>query len=165
MKFRQLLFSIVLFLAIGIPSHAQDDSTIILVVRHAEKELTGSDPALSPIGLDRASKLAAAFPAIKPDHFYTTPYVRTGQTVSPWAKQLSMEVKEYDPRQLREFAEMLKAMKGKTIVVAGHSNTNPSLVNLLAGEMKFAALPDTDYQTVYVVTIKNGQSMVKQAVW
>jgi hypothetical protein len=45
-------------------------------------------------------------------------------------------------------------MKGKTIVVAGHSNTTPALVNLLLGAEKYKALDDTVYSKIWILTIK-----------
>lgn len=156
------IISCLLLLAMFSPAFSQQEkSTTIIVVRHAEKELTGNDPALSAIGMERANKLAAKFSGIVPDAFYTTPYARTRQTLQPWAGQLGIAVKEYSPRDMPDFADSLKAMEGKTILVAGHSNTNPQLVNLLLGTQEYTNLDDTDYNTIYVVTITNGVATAK----
>ncbi len=74
----------------------------------------------------------------------------------PWAKIAGQEIKAYDPADLQLFANELKSIQGKTIVVAGHSNTTPMLVNLLLGSKKYEAMNDNDYSKLWIVTIKDG---------
>lgn len=52
-----------------------------------------------------------------------------------------------------KFAEELRLQKGKTIVVAGHSNTTPALVNALLKEKKYESLPDSVYNKFWIVTL------------
>ena len=59
----------------------------------------------------------------------------------------------YDPSDLIKFAEELRLQKGKTIVVAGHSNTTPALVNALLKQTKYASLPDSVYNKFWIVTL------------
>ena len=69
----------------------------------------------------------------------------------------------YDPSDLIKFAEELRLQKGKTIVVAGHSNTTPALVNALLKQTKYASLPDSVYNKFWIVTI-NGDSTVDKLI-
>lgn len=62
----------------------------------------------------------------------------------------------YNADSLATFAEQLRQMKGKTIVVAGHSNTTPQLANLLLGQEKYPQLPDTEYSKLFIITLHNG---------
>lgn len=142
-------------------------TTTIIILRHAEKDTAagGDDPILTVAGTEKAERLSAIFDKVVPDAFYSTDYTRTRETLTPWAKQASREIQIYDPANLPDFADMLMKQKGKTIVVAGHSNTVPVLVNLLIRDEKYRALADTEYSKIFVVTIKNGKSKEKIITW
>jgi 2,3-bisphosphoglycerate-dependent phosphoglycerate mutase len=51
-------------------------------------------------------------------------------------------------------------MEGQTIVVVGHSNTAPKLVNLLAGS-SYPDLADSVYDQLYIVKITDGITTVE----
>jgi len=158
------LFILVFFAGAGInaKSVTTKKATTIILVRHAEKATTGgNNPELSAEGKQRAERLRASFPGVEPDGFYSTTYIRTQQTLAPWAKQTSKEIEFYDAAKQREFAELLLKQTGKTIVVAGHSNTIPGLVNLLLKEEKFQNLADNEYDKIFVVTIVNNKPAIK----
>ena len=161
MLFIQRIFLGILMLIIFSTAFSQsNNTTTIIIVRHAEKD-TGNNPALTPVGMKRAEKLSSLFDGIKPDEIYSTPYIRTMQTITPWAKETAVEIKEYNPQNMMQFAEYLRALKGKTVVIAGHSNTNPQLVNLLINEDKYKNLIDTDYETIFIITIIDGVAKAK----
>lgn len=140
---------------------AQDvdnESTIIILVRHAEK--AGNDPRdpdLSVAGLARAKRLAALLSDVQVDELYSTPLKRTRQTVQFIASQRGKETMDYDPRNLKDLADMLRGKPGKTILVAGHSNTTPTLANLLLGEDKFQQLPESEYGKIWFITYYNNK--------
>jgi 2,3-bisphosphoglycerate-dependent phosphoglycerate mutase len=149
-------------------AHAQSKTTTIIVVRHAEKEIvTGdaqmkADPPLSAEGKTRAENLITALKEFTPSAVFTTNYERTKATVSPLAKKLGLDIQQYDPRNQPAFAEKLKTMEGSTILIAGHSNTVPKLVNLLIGDnSKYADLDDSVYNKIYIVRITDGISTVE----
>jgi 2,3-bisphosphoglycerate-dependent phosphoglycerate mutase len=158
---KQLFVFVLLLSAVSYASCQKTDGvTTIIIVRHAEKD-TGNNPPLSAVGILRAEKLSGKFPGVKPDLIYSSPYARTRQTATPWAEEAGVEIQSYDPRNLPEFADLLKKQAGKTILVIGHSNTNPQLVNLLTNEETYSNLPETDYETIYEVTIKKDKTKVK----
>ncbi len=159
MKSIILRFSFLLFLFCGVINlYAQQpaETITIILLRHAEKDTVGTDPMLSAPGVLRAERLPAVFKDVTPDAMYSTPYKRTQQTLATWAKLTGKNILSYDQKNLRGFAEELKAMKGKTIVVAGHSNTTPMLVNLILGSSKYEALDESVYNKAWVVIIKDG---------
>ena len=161
MLFIQRIFLSVLMLIIFSTAFSQTNNTSnIIIVRHAEKD-TGNNPALTEAGMKRAQKLSSLFAGMKPDEIYSTPYVRTRQTVTPWAKEIAVEITEYNPKDMVQFVEYLQGLKGKTVLIAGHSNTNPQLVNLLINEEKYKNLDDMDYETIFIITIKNGVGKAK----
>lgn len=149
--------TIILILAAFVFNSAftQNAATTIILLRHAEKETTGSDPSLSPAGLERSYKLQKTLPAYQPDEFYSTDYKRTKQTLTPWANAAGKQIEIYDADQLTTFAEKLKTIQGKTIIVAGHSNTTPQLANLLIGKEKYKQLDDHVYNKIWIITFKD----------
>lgn len=148
---------------------AQSGTTTIILVRHAEKqtvvsgdEMMKADPPLSREGKARAMRLIEALKGFTPTDIFATNYKRTMNTVAPLADVNQLPVQQYDPRNQQAFAEKLKAAAGKTIVVAGHSNTIPRLVNLLLGEEKFADLDDSVYSKIFIVRITDGTATVEE---
>ena len=131
-------------------------------MRHAEKDTVGgTNPPLSGEGNARAKRLAASFPNVVPDEFYATPFIRTVSTLKPWADGAGKEVKTYAAADSIKLTETLLKQQGKTIVVTGHSNTIPILVNLLIGARKYKTLPDSAYSNIYVVKVANGKATEK----
>lgn len=163
------LFSLVLvaaFLLIGISSSAQ--TTTFILMRHAEKDTTAqgstmmqADPPLSADGKVRAARIPEVLKAYTPDMIYSTNYVRTKSTVTPLSAKTGKEIQVYDPRNLKAFAEELLKMEGKTVVIAGHSNSTPTLVNLLIKENKYQNLDESVYDTYWIVTVKDGKAESK----
>jgi len=142
---------------------AQSKTTTIIIIRHAEKEIiTGdaqmkADPPLSAEGKTRAENLVTALKEFSPSGVFSTNYERTRATLAPLSKKLGLEIQLYDARNQQPFSEKLKAMEGSTIVIAGHSNTVPRLVNLLIGDSsKYADLDDSVYNKIYIVRITEG---------
>jgi broad specificity phosphatase PhoE len=144
-------------------------STTYILLRHAEKDTStaGStamtaDPPLAPKGALRAQNLLKILEAYQPDAIYSTNYTRTRSTVTPLSKKFSKEIQLYDPKQLIAFAEQLLQIQGKTIVVVGHSNTTPVLVNLLIKETgKYPNLDDSDYSHLWIVTVTDGKGVAR----
>jgi 2,3-bisphosphoglycerate-dependent phosphoglycerate mutase len=163
--FYLLLIFLFVFTASFTKAEAQKKSrvTTVILLRHAEKQIIeGNDnPPLSPAGIERSQRLQSTFPNVVPDIFYSTPFIRTQETLKPWATALNKEIKTYDSGKLLEFSEELLKQQGKTIVVVGHSNTIPQLVNLLIHNEKYRQLPDDEYGTIYIVTIKRGNGKEK----
>jgi broad specificity phosphatase PhoE len=148
------LFRFVAILALSSSSLLAQVSTEVstfIIVRHAEKVDDSRDPDLSAIGLERAERLAKMLASMKPDLAYTTPFKRTHQTVAPTAKAFGLNVEEYDPRNTAPFLEKLKGLEGKTVLIAGHSNTAPGIVNALLGEERFKDLEDHQYDHFWIV--------------
>lgn len=159
-----LITMLMLVLLVGTNINAGAQITTYILLRHAEKDTSApgaammkADPPLSPEGEKRAQKLPEVLKAYNPDAVYSTNYARTKNTVALLAKMFNKEIQLYDPKNLPLFAEMLLKEKGKTIIVAGHSNTTPQLVNLLIGEKRYPDLPDSVYNRLWIVTLNNGK--------
>lgn len=151
-----VIFYLFLFLKNG-PLAAQDpEVTTVVLVRHAEKQDDGTpDPSLSEIGKKRALRLKEIVSQLRPEQFFSTAYKRTRQTLEPAAGATPIQV--YDPGSQTSFASRLASLKGPTVLVAGHSNTIPALVNLLLGSSVYPALEESQYDRVWILTIKDGK--------
>lgn len=140
-----------------VPIFAQNtDVTQIFIMRHAEKADAGKDPDLSQAGKERAERLAKLLVDVKVDHLYATPYKRTNQTLMVLAAAQQLQIEE-SPQDLKLFAQLIMDQKGKTIVVAGHSNTAPILVNLLMAEEKYKQLSEDEFGKIWLVTLKDNK--------
>ncbi|WP_310994367.1 SixA phosphatase family protein [Aequorivita marina] len=138
---------------------AQTNSTTYYLIRHAEKTRTdpeNQDPRLTTKGIRRAKGWAKHFDSIALDEIYTTSYLRTIQTVSVIAKQKNISPKHYEPHTLYS-EEFLKETYHKNVLIAGHSNTIPHLVNKLIDEKKFKDMDDTDNATLFKVIFNDDQ--------
>jgi broad specificity phosphatase PhoE len=149
---------IVFLLFITTLSYGQEATTFILV-RHAEKAVDGgSDPVLTDVGYARAQNILGLFKDADISAIYSTNYKRTMLTVAPLSKEINKEIVIYDPRALKEFADrLLQDNQGGTVIVSGHSNTTPSLANLLLGEETFKQFDEDDYGNLIIITIMGGE--------
>ena len=130
-----------------------DTVTTYILTRHAEV-LTGSNPNLSTAGQNRANELKRVLKNVTLSSVYSTNYNRTMQTATPTANDKSLTVKTYDPFSLSPFVDSTNLIyKGKTILVVGHSNTTPSLLNTLTGSTTYSNIPESEYDNLYVVTV------------
>lgn len=163
-------YMLLLIVAIGVSggiAFAQTSTYILL--RHAEKDtstagatMMKADPPLSENGKQRAEKLVQVLASYTPDEIYSTNYIRTRATVMPLSKKFNKNVELYDNKYLKEFSERLLQLKGKTVVVVGHSNTTPRLVNLLIGENRYPDLDERVYDLLWIVTVAGGKAEVRE---
>lgn len=156
----RLLLVLVMVFSVVSTSYAQNENTItkIFVVRHAEKVDDGTkDPPLSEAGVKRADNLAKMLADCKVEALFSTQFKRTMQTLAPISVQQKIPIVTYNPSDKVFVRELLKANKGKTIVISGHSNTAPMLVNSLLKVNKYDQLPDSEYSNVWVVIFKNDE--------
>jgi 2,3-bisphosphoglycerate-dependent phosphoglycerate mutase len=131
--------------------------TKIILVRHAEKADDGTkNPPLSSEGILRAEKLNTLLADIKIDSLYATSYKRTEQTLEIVSKKRNLKISNYNPSD-NLFSENLLKNKGKTMLVAGHSNTIPALVNTLMKSNKYQQLAETEFSKIWILTFKNGE--------
>ncbi len=149
-----LKFSLLLlcYLSFSAPSSAQELTTIYLV-RHTEKVDSSRLSDLTELGQARAQTFAELLKDSQLTHVFSTPFVRTKNTAAPTALMHQLKIEEYDADRASEFAGKLKTLPG-TVLVVGHSNTIPELVNLLTGE-NFEDLDERVYDKVYIVKYEN----------
>jgi len=126
---------------------------VVYLVRHAEKAI-GPGPGLTDAGTARAAELAREMRDSDIEHVLSTDFRRTRATAQPTADALDLELELYDPVDLAGLAARLRQAGGRYLVV-GHSNTTPELVGLLGGEPGDPIDEQTEYDRLYVISIRN----------
>jgi len=135
-----------------------DAPTTIILVRHAEKaDDEAADPSLSAAGQARAEALQEALRHQPIDAVYTTQLQRTALTAAPVIDVHQPEVKEHIvtranvPYHVASLADTLRTQHpGETVLVVGHSNTIPELVEAVSG-YPVAPLTEKQYDRLYLV--------------
>ena len=148
-KIRWFVF-IPLMLVLAANMQAQS-TTRIFIVRHADR-LPGDD--LSPAGVIRANELKRVLLNTGIDSVYSTNFVRTRKTVKPLADAEGLPVLLYDsnPPLLKR---ILKISKGKTVLVAGHSNTVAQFIKSCGCKPPFENIPDTQFDNLFLVIVQH----------
>ena len=140
------------------------DVTTFYFIRHAEKDRSNPedpDPELSQKGLGRAMHWAEIFDDIPLDAIYSTDYARTSMTAAPSAVKQDLTVQYYDPGTMDIEAFRAENL-GKSVLVVGHSNTTPDMLNRLMGEDRFGAMDDTDNGSLFILTIIGSEETVSR---
>ena len=164
-KFYLILFvslSIGLFIGYLIATYAikttfdkENSITTFYLIRHAEKDRSNpneKNPNLTSKGLARANHWAKYFDSIPLNSIYTTSYKRTMQTIDPVSRKKNIEPKIYSPNKIN-IQNFIKTNYGKNILISGHSNTTPDMVNRLINEKKYEDMLDSDNKSLYVVKL------------
>jgi broad specificity phosphatase PhoE len=130
-----------------------DSTTTILLVRHAEKDtlMVGADPPLSAAGILRAQELARVLGDTPIAAIYVTPYQRNRQTAQPLATRLGRPLTVVNA--VDSTIVLLRTQHyGQTVLVVGHSNTLPQIIEALSGE-KIPPFTEGDFDRLYVLTL------------
>ncbi|HVH12537.1 MAG TPA: histidine phosphatase family protein [Longimicrobium sp.] len=139
------------------PAAAQD-STVVVLVRHAEKAaVEGNDPPLSEAGEARAHALAAVLAGMRFDAVIATERQRTQATARPLsqAQGLDPEIVALSGPHVENVAEAVRRHMGHTVLVVGHSNTVPRIVHALGGP-QLRDLCEPEFSHLYVLVLKDG---------
>jgi 2,3-bisphosphoglycerate-dependent phosphoglycerate mutase len=148
-------------------SFANAQNITIILVRHAEKDTSATankqDPDLNDLGRKRAERLSDILLKYKPQQIFSTRYRRTRMSAEPLANNVfenyRLQTQIYDFNEPEEFAAQLLQLKTKCVVVFGHSNTTPTLANLLVKQTKYKDLTDAEYDKIFVIKIKGKKIM------
>jgi broad specificity phosphatase PhoE len=151
------VFGLILAVAFAAWVVASASTTLVMVVRHAESAAgTGEDPLLSAEGEARAQRLAALMTTAQgfaPDGIIVSGLHRTQETARPLAAALGVPVvvvESKDPEAVAERA--LAEFHGKRVLVIGHSNTVPAIVERL-GRTPVPAMSESEFGTFYLVAV------------
>ena len=146
------------------PAVASAQQTVI-VVRHAERADGGAsansmtdkpaDPPLSAVGEARAAKLAVMLSDAGVTAIFTTEFKRTQDTAKPLATKLGLKVIPVAGKDTPGLVARVRKDHAKDVVlIVGHSNTIPEIVQALTG--KTITMKDEEYNAMYVLTPSAG---------
>jgi 2,3-bisphosphoglycerate-dependent phosphoglycerate mutase len=135
------------------------NSTVVVVIRHAEKEsVSAPDPPLSEAGQARAALLVRMFGetqgAGRLDAIYTSSALRNRMTAAPLAARLGIVpivAPSDDPKGLAR--RIVRENSGKRVMVIGHINTVPEIVAALSGRSDIPQIDEKEYGNMYIVTV------------
>lgn len=166
MKTSSQLFSISIISIFLLLSGCFGTTTHIYLVRHAEKDTINpndSNPNLmQPEGVTRASELARVLGQTGIDAVYSTNFNRTRQTAQPTATLIGQgDPMIYDHNALEALVDtVMKRHRGGEVLIVGHSNTTPDLINAFGGTAPVNEIPETQYDNLYLLIVqrqtKNG---------
>ncbi len=135
-------------------SLSPESITTIYLIRHAEKDRSDKEdknPELTEEGKRRAERWAQVLGLSKIDAVYSTNYQRTLQTAAPTATRNGIEIQTYEPNNL-DIDSLAALHQGERILIVGHSNTTPMLVNRALGEERFEWIEDTVNGNLFILT-------------
>ena len=130
----------------------------VFLVRHGEKVDHSKDAKLSAAGLERSELLAGILHNAELDYVHSSDFIRTRDTAKPTASAHELKIDLYNPDDLPALAEELRKTGGRHLVV-GHSNTTPSMVELLGGTRGSKINDESEYDRLYIVTIATDGSV------
>jgi len=127
--------------------------TTVVIVRHAETEYDG----LTPLGEKRAKTLARILQDSGVSAVFSTPTPRAKETVD----NLGIPIQEYgySGPGIQDLASLIKEQYiGKTVLVAGHSNTIPQTIEAL-GPISAPPIDPQEHNDLFIVVIcHNGRA-------
>ena len=133
-------------------------TTTVVLVRHAEKELSTIDnPPLTPDGEARAERLSKLFGKGQGigriEAIYVSDTRRTQQTAAPLAARLHMQplvIPGGDVGQISRHA--MRDHRGGAVLIVGHSNTIPQIIERISG-IHIPPIADEEFDGIYVVSV------------
>ena len=140
--------------------------SVYYFIRHAEKDRSNPEnknPELNQQGKIRALNWLYFFRDIPLKKIYSTNYNRTIQTVKQIAEEKKIPISYYSPENI-DVENFKKQNKNMSILVVGHSNTTPELVNLIIGENKFEKMNDNDNSSLFVIRELAGDVTVERII-
>lgn len=160
----------------NIPGRAESSQPVttvtVLMVRHAEKaKLPPDNPPLTQAGRERARALAQTASVAGVSAVYASQLQRTQQTVQPTADLLGLTVEVVEKEDVKKLARLIRDKhQGETVLVAGHSNTVPRIIEALGGRSLCPKpfpfykdgtchLSEDQFDNLFIVTVpKSGKS-------
>lgn len=153
---KRLLLVLAVALMGAAPSPAAP-STVVLLVRHAERAPGTGDVPISDAGQARAQALAEVGKVAGVSAIITTQFQRTQQTAAPLAAALGLTPAAVATgadaaTHIANVAAAVRAQVGKTVLVVGHSNTIPAIVAALGGP-RFKDFCEPEYDNLIVMVL------------
>ena len=129
----------------------------IVLVRHADRASSADDSLLSKAGEQRAQCLASTLKDANLGAVFATDVRRTQQTAAPVATEFHIETRIIPKADTAELLTQLKHNGGKPVLVVGHSDTLPDIVQRL-GAGPIPRFGEREYDRMILVPVVGGQA-------
>lgn len=127
----------------------------VIFVRHAEKENGSGDVSISAAGRRRADNLVRVLKDAGLDAIVTSDTRRARQTAEPLAKSLQISPKSHEPTERPDAtAKRLTGSGSQCILVVGHSNTVPVILDAVTGKRNNVLIADDEFDAILIATRK-----------
>jgi broad specificity phosphatase PhoE len=150
-----LLITATLIYAAVLTAQELPAKTVVLI-RHAEKAIDHKDPSLSEIGQIRAKQLAEELAKTKLTLAISTQFVRTKETLAPIIDAqkiplLVLPATKNINQHIEQVVEQVKRHDGN-LIIAGHSNTVPLIIEAIGGP-KIPMLSKDEYDKLFILSL------------
>lgn len=167
---KNMLYWILISLAMGLTTPAWAAPAQILIIRHAEKPDKGND--LSPEGYEHAQKLVAYFEHDAAVTRYGTPFAifamdhssddesrRPVETVTPLATALGLKIHDkFGKNDLKEISQKVlndPKYDGKMVLICWEHHVIPNLARELGAKDAPGTWDDNDFTSVWELDFEN----------
>ena len=147
---KPLLKNILFFISVSVFSSC---TTTIYIVRHAEKADNSTNAVLSDAGHQRAIALCDTLKTKGIDSIFASTFTRTQQTANPTARFLHKTISIYQPDTVAGLVRALQRISGKDILLVGHSDNVPEIIQGMTGET--VTITNNDFDNLFVVKFKS----------
>ena len=76
----------------------------------------------------------------------------------------NLEITLYDHKKIN-YSDFLKINSGMNILIVGHSNTIPVIVNSLIGSDKYKLISDDNNSNLYIITISSSGEITDKLLY
>ena len=127
------------------------EGTTVILIRHGERLATPGDPHLSAAGKARAMLLLHVLDQANVSAIYTSEFIRTKETAEPLATKLGLSpIEATEAPHIKQ--NILMNHAGETVLVVGHSDTVPEVIELL-GDNSGHQIQDHEFDNMFVATV------------
>jgi phosphohistidine phosphatase SixA len=130
------------------------DHSKIIFVRHAEKDAldSGSNPKLTPQGVERAKKLRSVLDTLPISTIFSTSYDRNIQTVMPLAAQNGIDIQLYERDSWSSLLDTLpSSFAGESVLICGHGDQIFEMIKFLGGQTERKQLEKNEYDKIFIL--------------
>jgi broad specificity phosphatase PhoE len=167
MGHKRFFLSTVLMLTVLVVAQGwaqENETTTIILVRHAEEDRVLQDIPLTDKGSARAKELARVLANVKIDAVFSTDTVRTRSTARPMAEAKSLTPRTYTYREYAELQpfvdSILRDYRGRTVLISGHSDDVPAMISMFRKDFgtgdNVRVMPKPVYDSLFIVFVPAG---------
>jgi phosphohistidine phosphatase SixA len=150
-----LFFSVSSVLLTSNYASAVEGEILVTLVRHADISMPARerDPDLAPAGTDRAAVLGDIVRERHVDAVFSTEYLRTRHTAEIAAVRAGAIAKVFGATHQGDLISEIKDnYVGKSVLIVGHSNTVPAIIEALGGP-SLPNIDEAEFDNIFQVKI------------